>query len=401
MEIDWNLFSITIFYIIGVVFIEKTTLPALIQTSKLRTNPYLFTMQNRPIHENLDTSFVNLSALVKYLRRRQFVGLVKIRLNGYEAEIFLDQANELNVSEHDLLSGRVAEGEEALQRILIRAREPGGTINVFQQAEISAENPAQETDKKFDVASKITPAQIISPQVTEENFVGVAIPKPTDLPENGHRNPVINQTKNSQPIAVRQAEKVSPVAIADSVLPANAKVSGIDLHADGIAHGQKSSASGQSVSLPDFPFRLSNKVEERAKKVQEISTKEWQTLLNLTVEILGTIDKKLAQANLDFTSAFKTACAEITDDYPFLSSTEGTFAYSKGRMKMTKRVNPKIFTASIFEAIRRILEKLESNPKFIEIHRTTVQTLLALMNKRRRFYDKFEMSSQLGNILGV
>ena len=54
-------------------------------------------MKNRPIHENLDTSFVNLSALVRYLRRRQFVGNVRVELSGYEADIVLTAVNQMRV----------------------------------------------------------------------------------------------------------------------------------------------------------------------------------------------------------------------------------------------------------------------------------------------------------------
>ena len=71
-------------------------------------------MNNRPIHENLDTSYVNLSALVRYLRRRQFVGNIRIELSGYEADITLTATNEMRVREHDRIAGRVSEGEEAL-----------------------------------------------------------------------------------------------------------------------------------------------------------------------------------------------------------------------------------------------------------------------------------------------
>ncbi len=344
-------------------------------------------MKNRPIHENLDTSFVNLSALVKYLRRRRFVGTVKIRLNGYNAEIFLSNANELKVSEHDLLSGRVGEGEEALQRILIRAREPGGTINVFQQMEDSEEIPAEETTEKFNLPIEPNTVQTDFKPIAEESFVET-IPEPIDLPQNLEQN-----------VEIKPIEK--PQTIADPILSKTLETSNANSTNSNPVTEQKPAAAKPAVSLPDFPFRLSNKVEERAKKVQEVSSEDWQTLLNLTVELLGTIDKQIARGNLDFTSAFKMACAEIADDYPFLNPSNNTFAYSKGRMKMTEQINPKIFTASIVEAISRILEKLESNPKFAELHRATVQTILALINKRRKLYDDFEISSQLKKVLSV
>jgi hypothetical protein len=92
-------------------------------------------MNNRPLYENLDTAFVNLSALIKYLHRREFVGRIRVELNSYEADIFLNENGKIGVREHDKISGKKAEGEEIFQRLLIRAREPGGTIHVYQTVE--------------------------------------------------------------------------------------------------------------------------------------------------------------------------------------------------------------------------------------------------------------------------
>src|SRR5215213_7935864 len=113
-------------------------------------------MKNRPIHENLDTSFVNLSALLRYLQRRQFVGRIRVELSGYEAEIVLLEGNKMKVHEHDRIAGRIGEGAEALQRLLIRAREPGGTINVYQT---TPEAPPNEP-----LAEKVIPAIVEAKQ---------------------------------------------------------------------------------------------------------------------------------------------------------------------------------------------------------------------------------------------
>ncbi len=139
---------------------------------------------------------------------------------------------------------------------------------------------------------------------------------------------------------------------------------------------------------------------EKAKQ-KKISEGEWQTLLKLTVELLTVLDRSLAAANLDFSAAFQKACAEIADDYPFLNPDEKTFRYADGKITMKKRVNSKIFVASITEALRRILAKLEANPKFSEVHRQCVQTLIALLNKRKPLYDRFAVTPQLTKILGI
>ncbi len=349
-----------------------------VSNSQKYTVKFLFNylMKHRPIHQNLDTSFVNLSALIKYLRRRQFLGSVKIQLNGYNANIELREDNQMNVREHDQISGRISTGEEALQRLLIRAREPGGTINVFQLVEDEIPNkkakpPVKqkpESPKREIKTEPILEAEIIEP------FSEAIQPK---AHQNGHM-------KNGTP----------------KIKPGEKKGTGTKTNRIKELSKEDLEPILKEKPLPDFPFSLTNKVEEKARQ-KEISVEEWQTLLKLTVEILGVTDKTLAQANLDFTAAFRKACAEVADDYPFLNPSSGNFDYEKGKIKMTQKVNEKIFVASIMEILRRILEKLESNPKFEKVHRQTSQTLIALMNKRRSQYDKFLITPQIKRILGV
>lgn len=92
-------------------------------------------MKKQPIHQNLNTSFVNVAALVRYLRGLQFVGSICIELASYEAEIVFTSSNTIRAREYDHIAGRIAHGEDALQRILIRAKEPHGRINVYKAVE--------------------------------------------------------------------------------------------------------------------------------------------------------------------------------------------------------------------------------------------------------------------------
>lgn len=345
-------------------------------------------MKNRPIHQNLDTSFVNLSALIKYLRRRQFIGNVKVQLNGYMAEIFILKDNQMKVSEQDQISGRVSTGEEAFQRILIRAREAGGTINVYQLAdvkgEIKLEKPAQKQAKPSPKpVAKAEKQEILDVVIIEP------IPKPKDnsIYQNGNSK---GQSKNGSKQAPRQEKELPKTEL--NGLATKAKKTQIPI--ENLPEREKSNKP-----LPDFPFALTNDVEARAKK-NKISAKDWQILLKLTTEILGVIDRSLAKEKLDFAAAFEKACLEISDDYPFLNPNSDVFGYSNGTIKMTKQVRPKIFIVSIIEVLRRILDKLSSHEKFDGVHRSTVQTLRALMNKRKPHYDKFSITPQLKRILG-
>jgi hypothetical protein len=89
-------------------------------------------MLGKPIHENLSTSFVDLTRLVRHLRNMQFVGTVRIEFSSYEAEIIFTPRNRLQAREYDRMIGRITQGERAFSRILERSREPMGRIHVVR-----------------------------------------------------------------------------------------------------------------------------------------------------------------------------------------------------------------------------------------------------------------------------
>lgn len=89
-------------------------------------------MKKEPIHQNLNTSFINVTSLVRYLRDLQFVGSVRIELSSYEADIVFTSARTILAREYDHIAGRISHDTDALRRILIRAREPHGRVHVYR-----------------------------------------------------------------------------------------------------------------------------------------------------------------------------------------------------------------------------------------------------------------------------
>ncbi|MCA1816559.1 MAG: hypothetical protein LC746_09170 [Acidobacteria bacterium] len=88
--------------------------------------------RTRVVHQNLDTAYLNLAALVRHLQQRDFTGRVHVELDEYDADIFLAARERPRACERDHVTGREAEGEAALQRIFVRASEPGGRVSVFE-----------------------------------------------------------------------------------------------------------------------------------------------------------------------------------------------------------------------------------------------------------------------------
>lgn len=112
---------------------------------------------NRPpraLHENLDTAYVNLGALLRYLQGRDFTGRVRVELDEYEADILLRPGEAPRVRERDFATGREDEGEAALHRLLVRAREPGGLVSVYEE-----EGEGTEEGAGANLRSKIVAAE--------------------------------------------------------------------------------------------------------------------------------------------------------------------------------------------------------------------------------------------------
>ena len=116
----------------------------------------------RPVHENLDTAYVNLAALVRHLRERDFAGQVHVELDEYDADIFLNGREEPRISETDHASGRRSEGADALQRLLVRAREPGGLVSVY-------ESYTEEADAAGEPAEQPGPVEVLAESLNPED----------------------------------------------------------------------------------------------------------------------------------------------------------------------------------------------------------------------------------------
>src|SRR5687768_11840993 len=86
----------------------------------------------RVLYENLDTSFVNLWALLRYLSQRSFVGRVHVELENYSADVFVNGSETPLVHEIDGDAGTDVVEEAALHRLVLRVRESSGSINVYE-----------------------------------------------------------------------------------------------------------------------------------------------------------------------------------------------------------------------------------------------------------------------------
>jgi hypothetical protein len=129
--------------------------------------------------ESLDTSYVSLASLIRYLRERDFVGRVHVALDQYEADIFLYGSDSPSVWESDHATGRGAQGDAAMERLLVRAREPGGLITVYERVEpehsAESEHTAPEPTSENSAAEQAAESETITDSSVD---LGAAIETP-------------------------------------------------------------------------------------------------------------------------------------------------------------------------------------------------------------------------------
>lgn len=120
------------------------------------------------LHENLDTAYLNLAALLRYLRQRDFTGRVRVQLVEYEADVFLKAQEPPRVRELDLATGREAEGEDALQRLLVRSSEAGGLVSVYaNEEEVESDEREQLALPNINIDFSVEPEADLSPEEEE------------------------------------------------------------------------------------------------------------------------------------------------------------------------------------------------------------------------------------------
>lgn len=111
--------------------------------------------KQKPLHENLDTTFVNLWSLLRSLTQKNFVGRVHVDLKDYAADILMDGSRTPMVREIDRAAGTETFEAAALHRVVLRARETPGTITVFEGAN-EALAPATDTSPTGATSSRVT-----------------------------------------------------------------------------------------------------------------------------------------------------------------------------------------------------------------------------------------------------
>jgi hypothetical protein len=305
--------------------------------------------KSRVVHENLDTTFVNLWALLRSLSQRGFIGRVRVEMKDYTADVFMTGSNTPLVHEIDRAAGTDTLEEGALHRLVLRARETPGTISVFEGA-----------DEAVAVQTNATPET----ETGDFDSSGTGVP----------------------PVAHAQDARATTDSTPEIETPATPNATQPSTESDREEHGL---AASTPVAAP--PAR-------DAEPPDEI---EWAAVLMATGELIGAVERALTGAGADFASLFNTARLELADDYTFLDPMSDGFTYSNSVVTLNGEMPANSYVAGLSEALHRVIDRVATGDRARRVRERVALELLSVARKRNEILARSGFLSQMDRIAGT
>jgi hypothetical protein len=313
--------------------------PAVSKTNPRTNHPMTPESKSRVVYENLDTTFVNLWALLRSLSQRGFIGRVRVELKDYTADVFMTGSNTPLVHEIDHAAGTDTLEAGALHRLVLRAREAPGTISVFEGADeaVAGQSAANSTGVPPLNHAQDAPATSDEIEASTSQIEG-----PPD---------------RSQPASRSESETPS--------LP--------------------STAVAEPLAGDDIPM-------------DEI---EWSAVVKASGELVGGVERALTSVDADFASLFGAARLELADDYTFLDPMSDAFKYERSVVTLTGELPANSYVAGISEALRRVVDRVATGDRARRVRERVALELFSVARKRNEILARSGFQAQLDRIAGT
>jgi hypothetical protein len=109
----------------------------------------------------------------------------------------------------------------------------------------------------------------------------------------------------------------------------------------------------------------------------------------------------LTRAKLDFPSAFRKACNEVSNEFPFLSSGDNSFEYTDMSIRLKRDIDVRDMVDGVCLALSRIFGSLRTKQNFGKVYRFATQRLRSLNIVRRDIHDRHMITGKIEMILNA
>jgi hypothetical protein len=302
--------------------------------------------KSRVLYENLDTTFVNLWALLRKLSQDGFIGRVHVELKDYTADVFMTGSSTPLVHEIDRAEGTEALEETALHRLVLRVRETPGTITVFEGADEA-------------VAVQATALSETSPEESDSSA----------------KSKMDHQSTSQAPATAIDASSVID-ASGEQALP-------------------------KAKAREPEPSPATQLVEPALPVVEPVDEIEWAAIVKASGELVGGVERALSGPGTDFNSLFDGARLELADDYTFLDPMSGEFTYSDSVVTLGSKLPVGSYVIGLSETLRRVVDAVAIGDRARRVRERVALELVSVARKRRDILERSGFLSKLDRIAGT
>lgn len=129
--------------------------------------------KGKVVHEDLSTSFTDITELLRELRENSFTGYCQVNFWEYCGILFLDRGRIVNAFEE--IGNNKVPGEKAIKNILERAKQKDGTVSVFQLSDELVATLASVLNSKAkyrDLTTELTSLEKLISKLKKEEHSG-------------------------------------------------------------------------------------------------------------------------------------------------------------------------------------------------------------------------------------
>ena len=145
----------------------------------------------------------------------------------------------------------------------------------------------------------------------------------------------------------------------------------------------------EELDLPRLPFALRSASNEFDRLADD-----WPELLQITGELLRTIEIALLRLNFDFAAAFENACAFASTEMSFIDPDTG-FGYRNGVVTVGEIVSTQAFISGTMAALSHVFTRLRDESEVGNLLHSTLHSVRLYINRDHEKYEKFGILTKL------
>lgn len=321
-----------------------------------------------PIHEYLNTSFVQVGALIDELKSNHLTGYLRLVGWSYDGVLVFDTGSIVNAV--DELDGTRRCGDIAAQTIAAKAREKEGAVSVYRLSDEMAQV----------LAGLGGEPSILSGTIQDQADLRKLVSKLEEDALTGYVEIKVKGNTASAALFLRQGQLIDS-AWSKGQVPAE----GEGLESTLWSAGQP--GSSYSVYAVDVANAYSRHLVLSDETIGPESLELWAQVLAL---MEAAVDRRLKPGS--FRNAFKWACIQHASEFPFLDPFAGEFEFKDGQVRYEGKTGSLEFNRGLSQCLARAVERLTEGPRGDQLVAELAAGMAKLKEDRGSRLDELQLT---------